>query len=183
MAPVTGSLLVATPLLVDATFAQTVVLLLDHDEDGTLGVVLNRPTELAATDALPSVLGLPAEPAVLFEGGPVAPQNAIAVGSLASAEPDPLWFRRVFGQVGLVDVDALESGEAHVHAMRIYAGYAGWSPGQLDAELAEGAWFVFPLLASDVFCPTPENLWRDVLRRQPAPLSFLSTWTPDPDSN
>jgi putative transcriptional regulator len=179
----TGSLLVALPALVDPNFAQTVVLLLDHDEDGTLGVVLNRPTEVLAADVLPSVAGLLESSALVFSGGPVAPQNAIAVGALAVREPDPVWFRRVFADIGLVDVEALEDGSASVTQVRIYAGYAGWTPGQLDAELAEGAWHVLPLLPADVFNSEPQDLWRAVFRRQPAPLSFLATWTTDPDSN
>jgi putative transcriptional regulator len=183
MAPVTGSLLVATPALVDPNFALTVVLLLDHDEDGTLGVVLNRPTEIEAVEVLTGVAGFIGDPQVVFAGGPVATANAIAVGSLAAAEPDPVWFRRVFADVGLVDVEALEDGTAQISEVRIYAGYAGWSPGQLDAELAEGAWHVLPLTSADVFSAEPGSLWRTVLRRQPPPLAYLATWTDDPDSN
>jgi len=183
LAPMTGSLLVALPALVDPNFAQSVVLLLDHDEDGTLGVILNRPTDVLAADVLPSVALLNGSVAPVFAGGPVAPQNAIAVGALQVQEPDPLWFRRVFGDIGLVDVEALEDGSADVGEVRVYAGYAGWSPGQLEAELAEGAWYVLPLLRSDVFSAEPLDLWRAVFRRQRAPLSFLATWTDDPDAN
>jgi putative transcriptional regulator len=181
--PTTGSLLVALPALVDPNFAQTVVLLLDHDEDGTLGVVLNRPTDVVAAEVLPGAAALIGPSTPIFAGGPVAPQNAVAVGALAPQEPDPLWFRRVFGDIGLVDVDALEDGTAHITEVRVYAGYAGWSPGQLEAELAEGAWYVLPLLRTDVFSAEPEDLWRAVFRRQRAPLSFLATWTDEPEAN
>ena len=183
LAPAAGRLLVATPALTDPNFAGTVVLLLDHDADGTLGVVLNRPTELRAAEVLPAVRGLVAEPTVVFDGGPVTPQSAIAVGLLPEREHDPTWFRRVFSDIGLVDLDALVDGQTATEALRVYAGYAGWDAGQLDAELAEGAWLVLALLPSDVFHAQPPRLWRTVLRRQPVPLAYLSTWTPDPDTN
>jgi putative transcriptional regulator len=183
LAPATGRLLVATTDLVDPNFAQSVVLLLDHDDDGTLGVILNRPSDIETADVLPSVGAVGQTPPVVFAGGPVAPQNALAVGTLPLVEPDPTWFRRVFDNVGLVDVDALESGDASVNQVRIYAGYSGWSPGQLDDEIAEGAWFVLEAQPSDNFHPDPANLWRSVLRRQPPPLSYLVSWTPDPDAN
>ena len=181
--PRTGALLVASPSLLDANFAQTVVLLVDHDSDGTLGLILNRPTEVAVASALPRLTAAVGDEAVIFSGGPVAPDHAIAVGSRAPGLREPDWFRGVLGQVGLVDVDALEEDRASVEEVRIYAGYAGWGAGQLEWEISEGAWFVVGATPADLRSPSPLTLWRTVLRRQPAPLAFASTWTPEYEWN
>lgn len=184
MLPVaTGRLLVATPDLIDPNFARSVVAILDHDDDGTLGVILNRPSDIDAVDVLPELAATAPDSGQVFAGGPVAPDNALALGRCDVVDPDPVWFRRVFDDVGLVDVGALERGVAKPSDVRIYAGYSGWSPGQLDDEIAEGAWFVVERHPSDVFAVQPQDLWRSVLRRQGAPLAFLATWTDDPDSN
>ena len=182
LAPHTGALVVATPLLADPNFARTVVLLVDHDEDGTVGVVLNRPTEIAVVAALPALTTPVCEPAVVFSGGPVAPDNALAVAALPG-HAEPTWFRRVLGDFGLIDVTALEDAVLPVSQARLYAGYAGWSAGQLEWEIGEGAWIVVTAVPSDLYSQAPERLWRSVLRRQPGPTSYLSTWTDDPDAN
>jgi putative transcriptional regulator len=162
-----------------------VVLLLDHDEDGTLGVVLNRITDIDVGSILPSwrvhVSGDPQ----LFDGGPVARDSALGLAALPGPEThEPEGFRRVTGALGLVDLD-LEPGTLadELAGLRIFAGYAGWSPGQLDDEMDEGAWYVVPARRDDVFTADPAGLWRTVLRRQPGELAFLATFPDDPTLN
>ena len=175
----------ATPKLEDPNFSRTVVLLLEHGEDGALGVVLNRPTPLPLTDALPDWQHLGAAPAVVFAGGPV---SADAVIALANGSPGPQDVGRgwveVVGDVGTVDVgrdpDDVGSGVA---AVRVFAGYAGWAHEQLAAEIREHAWFVVGADPRDVFTPRPARLWREVLRRQRAPLSLFASYPDDPNTN
>ncbi|MFJ9522153.1 YqgE/AlgH family protein [Kitasatospora sp. NPDC101801] len=182
----TGRLLVATPMLTDPNFARSVVLLLDHDEQGALGVVLNHPTPIEVAAVLDGWSALAARPSVLFQGGPVGLDSALAV-AVVPGEPgqaEPLGWRRLHGAIGLVDLEAppeLLAGE--LGGLRVFAGYAGWSPGQLEAELAEGAWYLLDCEPGDIFCPEPERLWRAVLRRQRGPLAVLATYPDDPTLN
>lgn len=185
-----GSLLVATPALVDPNFAHTVVLLLDHDGDGSLGVVLNRPSPVPVSEVLPGWDDVLSGPDVLFQGGPVATDSALAVaglrafGSAADDEDDPVGFRRLFGHTGIVDLDTpAEIITPALGRMRIFAGYAGWGTGQLDAEIEEGSWYVLPSEPADLFADAPEQLWARVLRRQPGELAWLSTMPLDPTLN
>jgi putative transcriptional regulator len=178
-----GQLLVATPVLGDPNFARTVVLVLDHDEDGALGVVLNRPTPVDVGDVLPTWHELTTGPPVVFHGGPVATDSALGLAAVPG-DGEPLGWRRVVGRLGLVDLDAPpELLAAELGAMRIFAGYAGWSPGQLESELAEGAWYVVDAEAGDAFSGTPGELWRRVLRRQQGDLAMVSTYPEDPSLN
>ncbi len=190
----TGRLLVAAPALSDPNFDRAVVLLLDHDEEGSLGVVLNRPTPVAVGDVLASWAGLAGEPDVVFQGGPVSLDSALGVavipgddGSSARPRPgggEPLGWRRVHGAIGLVDLEAPpELLAPALGALRIFAGYAGWGPGQLEAELTEGAWYVVESEPGDVSCPHPEKLWRAVLRRQRGELAMIATYPDDPSLN
>jgi putative transcriptional regulator len=182
-----GQLLVATPRLVDPNFERTVVLVLDHDESGTLGVVLNRPSPVPVGDILHDWEDLVAEPGVLFHGGPVATDSALAVASLpAGQDPDsdPVGFRRLFGDTGIIDLDTpTELLDSAISRMRIFAGYAGWGDGQLVAEIEEGSWYVVPVEGGDVFGASPDGLWARVLRRQPGELAWVSTRPADPTQN
>lgn len=179
-----GSLLVATPQLIDPNFADSVVLLLDVDDDGALGVVLNRPTPLAVAEVLPDWRDVVSDPDVLFRGGPVSQEGALAIALLRSAGQDPEGFRPVWGRLGIIDLDASEDeiGPA-LEALRIFAGYAGWGAGQLADEIQEGSWYVVPGRADDAFRADPRDLWRDVLRRQPGQLAWHATRPVDPDLN
>ncbi|MFJ2270376.1 YqgE/AlgH family protein [Streptomyces sp. NPDC087849] len=192
----TGRLLVATPALADPNFDRAVVLLLDHDKEGSLGVVLNRPTPVGVGDILTSWAGLTGEPGVVFQGGPVSLDSALGVavipgdeGPSPSARPrsnraDPVGFRRVYGAIGLVDLEAPpELLAAALGSLRIFAGYAGWGPGQLETELSEGAWYVVESEPGDVSSPRPEHLWRAVLRRQRSELAMIATYPDDPSLN
>lgn len=179
-----GSLLVATPALVDPNFAETVVLLLDVNEDGCLGVVLNRPSPVLVAEVLADWRDIVAEPEVLFRGGPVNPDGALAVGLLADRSDVPVGFRGIFDDLGVVDLDTpLELVDGSLAGLRIYAGYAGWSAGQVQQEIASGDWYVVPAVVSDVFRPDSSELRRDVLRRQPGEIAWLSTRPLDPDLN
>ncbi len=184
--PYAGALLVASPLLTEPTFHRTVVLLLDHDDEGSLGVVLNRPSHVPVGAVLPPWDGRTLGTDVLFTGGPVADDSALALGLLPGPldGPEPEGFRRVAGPFGLVDLDAdPDASLAVLDAVRIYAGYAGWSEGQLDEEIDEGAWYVVSGGPGDVFDPDAETLWPRVLRRQPGDLAFVATTTLDPALN
>lgn len=179
-----GMLLVATPALLDPSFADTVVLLLDADDTGALGVVLNRPSVLPVADVLDAWRDVVAEPEVLFRGGPVGTEGALAVALLRSADDAPVGFREVSGALGLVDLDTpVELLADSLARMRIFAGYAGWGADQLDGEVAEGSWYVVAADADDIFREDTTDLRRDVLRRQPGDLAWQSTRPVDPDLN
>jgi putative transcriptional regulator len=187
MEPSAGSLLVAAPTLVDPNFARTIVLLLDTSESGALGVVLNRPTLLDVGDVLESWADLVVDPGVLFQGGPVETDSALAVARVAAglaADDEPVGWRRVLGPTGLVDLDApVEIVAAALSAVRIFAGYAGWGAGQLEAEIEEGSWFVVPAEPQDPFLDDPERLWSTVLRRQGGGLAMMATMPAEPGLN
>ena len=179
-----GMLLVATPALIDPNFADTVVLLLDVDDDGALGVVLNRPSGVPVSEILEGWGELVAEPEVFFQGGPVSTEGALAVGTLRAEDDVPVGFRAVEGRLGLIDLDTpLELLEGSLEGLRIFAGYAGWGAEQLLGEIEEGSWYVVPAQPVDVFGIDPSDLWRDVLRRQPGELAWHSTRPFDPDLN
>ena len=180
----TGRLLVATPALADPNFDRAVVLLLDHDEEGSLGVVLNRPTPVDVGDILEGWADLAGEPGVVFQGGPVALDSALALAVVPGEDSGPLGWRRVHGAIGLVDLEAPpELLASALGSLRIFAGYAGWGPGQLEDELVEGAWYVVESEPGDVSSPSPERLWREVLRRQRSELAMVATYPDDPSLN
>jgi putative transcriptional regulator len=179
--PAAGRLLVATPLLGDPHFARTVVYLLEHDGGGTVGVVLNRPSHTPVGQVLPDWHDAVSGPAVVFGGGPVQPDGALCLGELDS---DTTGIRQVVDGVSTIDLDGDVAVIAAIaRRLRVFAGHAGWSPGQLAAELAEGAWWVVPGSAADLFTEDPQAMWPRVLRRQPMPLRLLSTFPPDPSLN
>nr|WP_184792782.1 YqgE/AlgH family protein [Phytomonospora endophytica] len=184
VASLSGRLLVASPVLKDPNFDRTVVLLLGHEPDGALGVVLNRATEMPVTDVLEGWDGLIPEPAVVFEGGPVQPESAIAVARLRTDVSQPACFRTFAGRLGTLDLAADPEPLADsIDGLRIFAGYAGWGPGQLENEIDEGAWLVFDVLPGDAFSPTPEELWPMVWRRQVGLLAAVAFYPADPGMN
>jgi putative transcriptional regulator len=187
--PKAGRLLVATPVLGDPNFRRAVVLIVEHEvTEGTLGVVLNRPTKIPVGQVLEQWTELATDPSVLFRGGPVAQNSALALAMVPGKE-EPLGWRALDGapalaRLGLLDLDAPPRLLAPaITSLRVYAGYAGWSPGQLEGEIDEGAWFVLPAEPGDVFAAEPEQLWRMVLRRQEGDLAFLATYPDDPGLN
>jgi len=182
--PAAGLLLVAAPTL-EEPFEQAVILLLEHDESGTLGIVLNQPTSLDVGTVLPDwrdhLTGQP----ILFQGGPVALDSAL--GLAAAAEPaEPEGFRRVSGPLGLIDLDTpVDEIAPHLQALRIYAGYAGWAPGQLQDEIDRGSWAVVAAgdPVSDAFLADPDSLWGAVLRRAGGTLAWWPSCPSDPAVN
>jgi putative transcriptional regulator len=177
-----GRLLVATPAIEAGPFLRSVVYVLDHDADGALGVIVNRPLESDVDDVLPDWAGLVNAPVCLFDGGPVAMDSALALG-VVRGPVAPTGWRQMAGRVGLVDLDGPLPAGGELAGLRVFAGYAGWAPEQLESELAEGAWIVVEALDSDLISPRPETLWRDVLRRQDDDLRFWTTFPDDPSAN
>jgi putative transcriptional regulator len=180
-----GHLLVATPALLDPNFVRTVVLLLDTDENGALGVVLNRPSTVPVGEVLPEWSGFSREPEVLFSGGPVGTDSALAVAALdLTQDTEPVGFRLLYERVGIVDLDTpAEVVAPALSGLRIFAGYAGWGADQLEAEIEVGSWYVVPSLPGDLFGGAPNGLWTRVLRRQPGELAWISTRPLDPTMN
>ena len=177
-------LLVASAELLDPNFVDTVVLLLDVNDDGALGVVLNRPSALPVSEVLGDWGDVVEEPEVLFQGGPVSTDGALAVALAAQGGEEAVGFRAVTERLGLLDLDTpSELVVGTVERLRIFAGYAGWGAGQLQAEVVEGSWYVVPGLPDDVFRPDTRELWRDVLRRQPGDLALHATRPVDPELN
>jgi putative transcriptional regulator len=185
--PCRGKLLVATPELPDPNFARTVVLVLEHSDEGALGVVLNRPTDTSLVESLPRWADRAAPPAVVFVGGPVQPDAAIGLARRAAAdtdEPDGGGFATLFDRLGTVDLElGPEEITPAVDAVRVFAGYSGWGPGQLDGELAAEGWYVCDADADDLWTAHPNDLWRAVLRRQPGPLRLVAGFPDDPSQN
>jgi putative transcriptional regulator len=178
-----GRLLVAAPTLVDPNFARSVVLVLEHNDDGALGVVVNRASAVPVGDVLPDWSDLASEPPVLFQGGPVSLDSALGLGR-AEDEDGPIGWRQLRGQLGLVDLDTpTELVADGLGALRIFAGYSGWGSGQLEGEIAEGSWFVVDATPADAFTTRPAGLWRTVLRRQAGELALVSTYPDDPSLN
>lgn len=183
-----GQLLVATPAL-DPTsgqgsFARTVIQLLQHSaEDGALGVVVNRPTGTDLREVLPGWALLAPDPLVIFQGGPVQQTAAICLGRLAGPAPADATYVAVPGARWLATVDLDQDAAEPVQEVRVFAGYAGWSPGQLEAEVEQGSWWVLDALPGDCFSTEPERLWRHVLRRQGLPLALAATYPDDPSLN
>ncbi len=179
-----GMLLVATPALQDPNFVDTVVLLLDVTDDGALGVVLNRPSQVLVADVLEPWSDVVAAPEVLFRGGPVGTDGALAVAQLRDPDEPPVGWRPVAGPVGMVDLDTpAELVDGSLAAMRVFAGYAGWGVGQLAGEVEEGSWYVVSGEAGDAFRGETSGLRRDVMRRQPGMLAWHVNRPVDPDMN
>lgn len=179
-----GMLLVATPALQDPNFADTVVLLLDVTAEGALGVVLNRPSQILVADVLEAWRDVVSEPEVLFRGGPVGTDGALAVARLRDVQDPPVGWRPVAGLLGMVDLDTpAELVDGSLATMRVFAGYAGWGEGQLEGEVEEGSWYVVSSEAGDAFRGDTSGLWRDVMRRQPGMLAWHVNRPVDPDMN
>jgi putative transcriptional regulator len=181
-----GKLLIAEPLLADPNFDRSVVLMIEHTDEGALGVVLNRPTDLEVAAVLSDWSGLAAAPPVLYMGGPVQQNGVLALGRRRAdaSAAEAVGLTPILGDVGTVDLN-LEPEElaGSVAGVRFFVGYSGWGRGQLEAELGEGAWLVVPAEADDVFAPEPDAMWRSVLRRQGGRVSMLAHFPAHPSLN
>jgi putative transcriptional regulator len=170
---VRGQLLIAAPQLQDY-FRRSVVLVLEHNDDGAMGLVLNRPTETAVADALPELADL-TDDGLVHAGGPVQPEAVLVLGDF----DDPAQAGTpVIHTLGLLDP---EQPEPELHRARVFAGYAGWAPGQLDAELEDEAWITAEVTPDDPFLDG--DLWPEVLQRKGGGFALLSTMPEDPTLN
>lgn len=165
----------ATPDLADPNFHRTVVLMFAHDEGGALGVVLNRPSAISVDEGLPGWSQVAARPTCVFLGGPVEPTAALGLGE-GEGEASDL----IVGSLGAIDLSAAPE---EYRSVRVFAGYAGWGPMQLDREVARGDWFVVDAQVADVTTSAPDRLWREVLRRQRSRLAVFATAPDDPSLN
>ncbi len=176
-----GQLLIAGATLPDPNFARTVVLICEHSEEGALGLVLNRAGELLVGDAAPELAELLDGDTVIDEGGPVQPEALLVLAEFDDASHAAL---PVIGTVGLMgDGSDIDDLAAVTRRARVFAGYAGWGPGQLDAELEGDDWIVAPFDADDAFTDEPERLWARVLGRKGGEYALLATMPPDPSLN
>ncbi|MFC4336091.1 YqgE/AlgH family protein [Salininema proteolyticum] len=179
-----GSLLVATPIVKDPNFDRTVVMAVGQEEDGVLGLVLNRATDLPVNEVLGDWGGLAGDPAVMFEGGPVQPDSAIALGWRKHSAPESAVYRPVIGRLGTLDLSqGPEYYRDRLDGMRVFAGYAGWETAQLQAEVQAGAWMVFDALPTDPFYSSPEDMWAMVWRRQGGLLATMAHFPPEAELN
>jgi putative transcriptional regulator len=175
-----GHLLIAGPSLVDPNFWRTVVLVGEHSEEGALGVVLNRASDAAVDETVPELTILADDLGHVHVGGPVQPSAIVVLADFLEPERAA---SLVLDSVGFLpaEVDPTTLGE--LKRARVFAGYAGWGPGQLDGELEEGSWIIEPALPEDVFTSDPDALWSDVLRRKGGPFGVLALMPPDPSLN
>jgi putative transcriptional regulator len=175
-----GHLLIAGPSLLDPNFWRTVVLVGEHSEEGALGVVLNRSSETPVEEALPELTLLAEDLGAVHVGGPVQPSAVVVLADFV--DPDAAE-TLVLDSVGFLPSEVEPDTLGELRRARVYAGYAGWGPGQLDGELEEGSWIVEPARPEDVFTDDPESLWSDVLRRKGGPFAVLAAMPPDPSLN
>jgi len=175
-----GRLLVSSGGLFDSNFRHTVVLVGEHNRDGALGVVLNRALDVTVHDAVPALKDLVSPDALLFQGGPVRPESPVLLAELARPELADLL---VFGSVGFLIGDVPRDVAPGIVRARVFAGYAGWGPGQLEAELEADSWILDPAHEEDVFTDQPDLLWSRVLARKGPEFRRLSHMPYDPSMN
>ena len=172
-----GQLLISSPLLHDPNFRRTVVLMTHHDDEGAMGLVLSRPSELRVADAVPDLADLPGADELVYVGGPVQPE-AVVVLIEHESEPE----LPIVGNVAFMPADA-ELDELDAVRTRVFAGYSGWGAGQLEDELEESSWIVVPAEPDDAFAPDPDELWRTVLHRKGGKFALIATMPYDPKLN
>ncbi len=177
----TGQLLLASPTLSDPNFARSVVLIGVHSEEGAMGVVLNRPSAVTVGEVVPQLEAALDGGDPVFKGGPVQPESLVLLAEFIDPAPAGLL---VLGRIGFPapDADLDELADATARG-RVFAGYAGWGEGQLDAELDQGDWFVQAAEPDDVFSETPEDLWSRVLTRKGGSYALVARMPMDPSVN
>lgn len=173
-----GSLLVAAPQLLDPNFRRTVVLIAEHDDEGAMGVILNRPSGMTVADAAPELEPFVAGEEPIFAGGPVQPTSGVVLAEVEHAE-EPIFADVVL----LAGIDQLAAVADETDRLRVFAGYAGWGPGQLDGELERDDWIVDPARPADVFSAAPDDLWVEVLRRKGGQYALVARMPDDPSLN
>lgn len=179
-----GIFLVASPSLRDPNFRQTVVLLCEHGKDGALGVVVNRPTAMHLSEALPQVPILEGQRHVLFSGGPVQPNQVLLLYRLMERPSDSHHvFDGVYLGGDMSTVERLLTKASARETFRAYIGYSGWAPGQLENEMKTGSWLTLPADPAVVFEKEPEAIWPDILRSLGGPYRLYAEMPPDPNLN
>ena len=180
-----GRLLVATPPMNDPNFERSVVLMLTHDENGAFGLVLTRPTDLDSLDedgSLSDWIDAANAPSVLFEGGPVQQDSIIGLARF-SDESDRSWTSAVAVGLHSIDLESDPTNSSECSSLRLFAGYSGWGPAQLDGEIAASHWFVVDSQPGDAFDDHPTTLWRRVLERDPKHREWVRHFPDDPGLN
>ncbi len=175
-----GRLLISSGGLHDPNFRHTVILLGEHNADGALGVVLNRALNITVQETLPTLSHLVPSGEPLFRGGPVQPASPVLLAKLAHPGLADIL---VFGSVGFLTGEVSADVEPSVLTARVFAGYAGWGPSQLEAELEAGSWIIEPAREEDVFTDSPDLLWSRVLKRKGPEYRLLSRMPYDPSMN
>ncbi len=175
-----GRLLISSGGLFDPNFRHTVVLVGEHNDEGALGVVLNRALDISVHDAVPALTALVPAGERLFEGGPVQPDSPVLLAEFAHPE---LADMLVFGSVGFLVEDVSTGVQPDVVRARVFAGYSGWGPGQLEEEMARDSWILEPAREDDVFTDAPDLLWSRVLDRKGPEYRQLSRMPFDPSMN
>jgi putative transcriptional regulator len=168
-----GKLLIAAPSLYDF-FRRTVILMVEHTDEGAFGVILNRASETTVGEAVPALVGLTEAEDQVRIGGPVGAESVVVLGEFEDPEASP---KIVVGGLGVVDPDE----DASVRRVRIYAGHAGWGPGQLETELEREAWLVEDASPEDPFCN--EDIWSRALQRRGGEYALIATMPEDPSMN
>lgn len=178
---VRGHLLIASPTLTDANFLRTVILVTENGDEGAMGVVLNRPSPALVGEAVPELSPLVGEEAPVYVGGPVQPAALVV---LADFRDRAAAATIVVADVGFVSAEA-DTSEllAATRRARVFAGYAGWGPGQLEAEIEEDAWIVEAPVPGELFADDVENLWSAVLERKGGHYALLARMPLDPSLN
>jgi putative transcriptional regulator len=176
-----GQLLIAGPALIDRNFWRTVVLMVEHNREGALGLVLNRPSETSVSEAVPQLEELLDPDDLLFIGGPVQPSAVIVLAQFEDPGDAALI---AFNDVGVLGTGAsLDDPAAGVRRGRAFVGHAGWGPGQLDGELERGDWILEPATLEDAFTAEPDALWPEVLTRKGGSYALIARMPPDPSVN
>jgi putative transcriptional regulator len=177
----TGQLLLASPALRDPNFTRTVVLISMHSEEGAMGVVLNRPSAVTVGEAVPQLERVLDEQEPVYVGGPVQPGSIVLLAEFLDPSPAGLL---VFGRIGFPAPDAgIDELTEATARRRVFAGYAGWGEGQLDAEVEQGDWIAHAAMPEDVFTELPEELWSTVLTRKGGSYALIARMPPDPSVN
>lgn len=183
--PMKGRLLVATPVLDDPNFERTVIFVVEHHDEGALGLVLNRPSGESLNVPLDAWISVQSEPSQVFSGGPVEPDALIALARTNEPiDADDGHLAPLTASIASADLAADPAlVAASIKSLRVFRGYAGWAPGQLEVEIESGSWMVLDSDPSDVFTADPAELWRTVMRRQPGRLAWLSEAPDDLSAN
>jgi putative transcriptional regulator len=177
-----GKLLLASPTLLDPNFVRTVVLIAEHTEEGAMGLVLNRPAASTVIEAVPDLAWLTGEDEQVYVGGPVAETAVIVLAEFDRPDVAGALVEDDLGFIG-TDADDPEALEGAIRRARVFAGHAGWGPGQLEGELEEEAWIIEPPLREEIFSEDASGLWASVLRRKGRRYALLSTMPLDPSLN